>query len=124
MKVLTIPQGVLSVIVVLFCLVGSFANRNSMSDVWMIVIFGILGYLFEKFRLPISPMVLGAVLGPVGENAFMRTMIATNNDWTIFFSQPICGTLMVGAIVALIYPFARDLVTQIRARKADISTFT
>ncbi len=109
-KVLKVPQGVLSVIVVLFCLVGSFANRNSMSDVWMIVVFGILGYLFEKFKLPISPMVLGAVLGPVGENAFMRAMIATDNDWTTFFNQPISGSLMIGAILALVYPLARSLV--------------
>jgi len=109
-KVLMLPQGVLSVIVVLFCLVGAFAHRNNMSDVWLIVLFGILGYLFDKFRFPISPMVLGAVLGPVGENAFMRTMIATGNDWTIFFRQPICGTLMFGAIIALLFPFARNLM--------------
>jgi putative tricarboxylic transport membrane protein len=115
-RVLKFPQGVLSVIVVLFCLVGAFAHRNNMTDVWLIVCFGILGYLFEKFRLPISPMVLGAVLGPVGENAFMRTMIATSNDWTIFFREPICGTLMFGAIAALLYPFVRDFLRRVRAR--------
>jgi putative tricarboxylic transport membrane protein len=115
-KVLEIPQAVLSIIVVLFCLVGSFANRNSMSDVWMIVIFGVLGYLFEKFKLPISPLVLGAVLGPVGENAFMRSMIATDNDWTAFFRQPISGTLMVLAIVAATYPLLRDLFVRFRSQ--------
>ena len=94
-KVLTIPQGVLSAIVVMFCLVGSYANRNDMSDVWMIVIFGVLGYLFEKFRYPISPMVLGAILGPVGETRFMRSMISSDSDWTVFFKGPICGPLMV-----------------------------
>jgi putative tricarboxylic transport membrane protein len=113
-KVLMLPQGVLSAIVVLFCLVGAFAHRNNMTDVWLIVVFGMLGYLFEKFRIPISPMVLGAVLGPVGENAFMRTMIATGNDWTIFFREPICGTLMFGAIAALLFPFARDFVRRVR----------
>jgi putative tricarboxylic transport membrane protein len=113
-KVLMLPQGVLSAIVVLFCLVGAFAHRNNMTDVWLIVVFGMLGYLFEKFRIPISPMVLGAVLGPVGENAFMRTMIATGYDWTIFFREPICGTLMFGAIAALLAPFARDFVRRVR----------
>ena len=106
-KVLTIPQGVLSAIVVMFCLVGAYANRNNMSDVWMIVIFGVLGYLFEKFKFPISPMVLGAILGPVGETAFMRSMIASDNDWTVFFKGPICGPLMAGSILALSYPLLR-----------------
>ena len=91
-KVLTIPQGILSAIVVMFCLVGSYANRNNMSDVWMIVIFGVLGYVFEKFKFPISPMVLGAILGPIGETAFMQSMISSGNDWTVFFKGPISGT--------------------------------
>jgi putative tricarboxylic transport membrane protein len=108
-KVLTIPQGVLSAIVVMFCLVGAYANRNDMSDVWMIVIFGVLGYLFEKFKYPISPMVLGAILGPVGETAFMRSMISGGGDWTVFFRGPICGTLMVASFAALSYPLLREL---------------
>lgn len=110
-KVLVIPQGILSGVVVLFCLVGAYANRNDMSDVWMIVIFGVLGYLFEKFKFPISPMVLGAILGPIGESSFMRSMIASQNDWTTFFDGPIRGVLMVGGIVALAYPAARAIWT-------------
>ncbi len=110
-KVLTIPQGVLSAIVVMFCLVGAYANRNNMSDVWMIVIFGVLGYLFEKFKFPVSPMVLGAILGPVGESSFMRSMIASGNDWTVFFKGPICGTLMAGSLLALSYPLIRQFLS-------------
>lgn len=109
-KVLTVPQGVLSAIVVLFCLVGAYASRNSMSDVWMIVIFGVLGYLFEKFKFPISPMVLGAILGPIGETAFMRSMIGSNNDWTVFVSGPISGTLVFASVAALSYPFLHRIV--------------
>ncbi|HYA05022.1 MAG TPA: tripartite tricarboxylate transporter permease [Xanthobacteraceae bacterium] len=117
-KVLSIPQGVLSAIVVMFCLVGAYANRNDMSDVWMIVIFGVLGYLFEKFKYPISPMVLGAILGPIGETAFMRSMISSGSDWTVFFRGPICGTLMAGSLVALIFPFLRELVAMRRRAAA------
>lgn len=108
-KVLTIPQGVLSAIVVMFCLVGAYAERNNLSDVWMIVIFGVLGYLFEKFRFPISPLVLGAILGPTGESAFMRSMISSGNDWTVFFRGPICGALMVASLLALAFPIVREL---------------
>jgi len=117
-KVLSIPQGVLSAIVVMFCLVGAYANRNDMSDVWMIVIFGVLGYLFEKFKYPISPMVLGAILGPIGETAFMRSMISSGSDWTVFFGGPICGTLMAGSLVALTFPLLRELVAMRRRAAA------
>jgi putative tricarboxylic transport membrane protein len=109
-KVLTIPQGVLSAIVVMFCLVGAYAERNSASDVWMIVIFGVLGYLFEKFKFPISPMVLGAILGPIGETSFIQSMIGANNDWTVFFRGPISGTLMAASIIALCYPLLREFL--------------
>jgi putative tricarboxylic transport membrane protein len=117
-KVLTIPQGILSAIVVMFCLVGSYANRNSMSDVWMIVIFGVLGYVFEKFKFPISPMVLGAILGPIGETAFMQSMISSNNDWTVFFKGPISGTLMAGSFLALSYPVLQQFLASRRRRAA------
>ncbi len=119
-KVLKIPQGVLSAIVVMFCLVGAYANRNDMSDVWMIVIFGVLGYLFDKFRFPISPMVLGAILGPIGETAFMRSMISSDGDWMVFFRGPICGTLMAGSLVALSYPLLREFFAG-RRRAAMVS---
>ncbi len=113
-KVLRIPQAVLSAIVVLFCIVGAYANRNSVSDVWVIVVFGVLGYLFEKLRFPISPMVLGVILGPLAENSYMQTMISYHNHWTIFFRSPLSGTLMTLSIIALVYPIVRLLLEKRR----------
>ena len=121
-KVLTVPQGVLSAIVVMFCLVGAYAERNNMSDVWMIVIFGVLGYLFEKFKFPISPMVLGAILGPIGETSFMRSLIASDNDWTTFFRGPISATLMCASFLALSYPLLREFVAARRRGQAVART--
>jgi putative tricarboxylic transport membrane protein len=120
-KVLQIPQAVLSAIVVMFCIVGAYANRNSVSDVWVIVIFGVLGYLFEKLRFPISPMVLGAILGPLAENSFMQTMISYHNDWTVFFTEGLSGTLMAVSVLAMFYPLARHLL-QKRKRAASGAT--
>ena len=113
-KVLRIPQGVLSAIVVLFCIVGAYANRNSLSDVWVIVVFGVLGYAFEKLRFPISPMVLGVILGPLAENSYMQTMISYHNDWTVFFSGGLSGSLMALSVVALAYPLLRYLLEKRR----------
>lgn len=117
-KVLRIPQAILSAIVVLFCIVGAYANRNSVSDVWVIAIFGVLGYLFEKLHFPIAPMVLGCILGPLAENAYMQTMISYHNDWTVFFRERLSGTLIVVALAALFYPLVRHLVVQRRQARA------
>lgn len=117
-KVLTIPQSILNTIVVLFCLVGAYANRNSLQDVWMIVIFGVMGYLFEKLDFPIAPLVLGAILGPIGESSFMRSMIVSHNDWTVFFRQPLSGVLMVAAFFSILYPVAKQNIAFLRMRKS------
>ena len=109
-KMLSIPAPFLDAAIVMFCILGVYADRNNMSDVWMVVIFGGLGYLFEKYQFPISPLVLGVILGPIAESTFMQSMISFDNDWTIFFRGPISGTLMTLAILALLYPLLRPLL--------------
>jgi putative tricarboxylic transport membrane protein len=98
-----------SVFVVLFCLIGAYSEHNNVSDLWMIVVFGIVGYLFERWRFPIAPMVLGCILGPVAETSFLTTMISYRNDWTVFFTRPVSGAVMVLTAVALLYPFFRRM---------------
>lgn len=113
-KVLTIPQPIIITMVVLFCVMGAYAERNDIADVGMILIFGIIGYLFERFRFPIAPMVLGTILGPLAETSFLRSMIRYDNDWTVFFRRPISCTLLILAFIAFAYP----LITRFRqARK-------
>jgi putative tricarboxylic transport membrane protein len=108
-KVLTIPQPVIITLVALFCIVGAYAERNSMSDVAMILVFGVIGYLFEKFGFPIAPMVLGTILGPLAESSFLRTMIRYENDWTIFFTRPMSCGLLVLAMLAFAFPLLSRL---------------
>jgi len=103
-KVLRIPQPIIIAIVVLFCIVGTYAERASFADVGMVIAFGIVGYLFERFGFPVAPMVLGAILGPLAETSFMRSMIRYESDWTVFFSRPISCTFLVLAIVAFLFP--------------------
>ena len=78
------------------------------------MIFGVLGYLFEKFKFPISPTVLGAIVGPVSETAFMPSLIASEGNWTVFFREPICGTLMAASLLALGYPLLREIFVMLR----------
>ena len=116
--VLRLPEAATSAFVALFCFVGAYSARNSATDLWMIVAFGVLGYLFERFRFPIAPMVLGCILGPVAENSFMTSMIAYSNDWTVFFTRPISGVVMLLTGAALAWPLWRGVRQALREREA------
>ncbi len=115
-RVLELPEVTVSAYVVMCCLLGAFAARNNLTDVWMMVIFGIIGYLFERFRFPITPMVLGVILGPLAETNFMTTMISFGNDWTVFFTRPVASAVMCIAIITLIWPLFRQLRHQQRKK--------
>src|SRR4029079_5921825 len=93
-KVLYLPEAIVSAFVVLFCLIGAYSEHNNITDLWMIVVFGIVGYLFERWGFPIAPMVLGCILGPIAESSYMTTMISYRNDWTAFFTRPVSATVM------------------------------
>ncbi len=108
-RVLEFPEAIVSAFVVMFCFIGAFAARNNLTDLYVIAAFGVLGFLFERFRFPIAPMVLGSILGPLAENTFMTTMIGFDNDWTVFFTRPVAGVVMVLSFAALAYPAVRSL---------------
>jgi putative tricarboxylic transport membrane protein len=108
-RVLTVPQGILVAIIVMFALTGAFADRNSISDVWTVVVFGVIAWSMERLKIPVAPMVLGAILGPIAEDSFTRSMITFHNDWTVFFQSPISATLMLLSLVSLVFPKLRKL---------------
>jgi putative tricarboxylic transport membrane protein len=119
-RVLYFPEAVTSAFVCLFCFIGAFAARNNITDLWMIVTFGIIGYLFERFKFPIAPMVLGVILGPVAETSFLTSMISYQNDWTIFFTRPWSGVAMVLSIIALVYPLIRHARHKRKMKRAGV----
>ncbi len=108
-KVLTIPQPIIITLVALFCVIGGYTERNDITDVWMIFVFGVVGYLCERYRFPVAPIVLGTILGPVAESAFVRTMLRYDNDWTVFFTRPISGFILALAFVALVFPVIKHV---------------
>ncbi|MEW6665292.1 MAG: tripartite tricarboxylate transporter permease [Thermodesulfobacteriota bacterium] len=115
-KILDFPESVVSAYIMLLCFIGAFSIRNSMSDLWLMVAFGIVGYFFERIKFPMAPLVLGTILGPLAETSFMTTMISFQNDWTIFFRRPISGVLMVLTIIALVMPLFKSFQTVARRR--------
>jgi putative tricarboxylic transport membrane protein len=102
--VLKMPFTILAPIIFVLCAIGGYAPTASMHDVWMIVGFGVAGYLLRKLNCPMAPAVLAIVLGPLAEKAFRQTLIGTQGDPTIFFTRPLSGTIMVLALALFVYP--------------------
>ncbi len=123
-KVLEAPEAIVSAFVVVFCFVGAFAQRNSVPDLYVIAIFGVLGFLFERFKFPLAPLVLGTILGPIAENNFMTTMVSFNNDWTVFFTRPISGSVLALSIAGLAWPVAHAALANYRKTPSDGQTRT
>ena len=119
-KVLDAPEAIVSAFVVIFCFIGAFAARSNLSDVYVVTIFGLIGFLFERFKFPIAPLVLGTILGPLTESNFMTTMVSFNNDWTVFFARPISGSILTLALLSLAYPLTRPIRTRLRRRRAGV----
>ena len=108
-ELMRVPENILSAFIISFCLLGAFALRNDMTDVWFMAIFGIVGYFMRRYDLPSPPMILGLILGPLAEKYFLTSMIGAENDFSIFFRRPVSGSIMVISIALLIIPFLRGL---------------
>jgi TctA family transporter len=104
---LRVPRNILMPAILIFCIVGSFAINNSLFDVGLMLAMGILGYFLEANGIPVAPIVLGMVLGPILEQNFMVSMIKTGWDLTQFFSRPaalVLGVLTVATWLVPVYP--------------------
>ncbi len=102
--ILSIPSRVLMPVILLFCIVGSFAINNSVFGVILMLIFGVLGFLMEENDIPIAPAILGLVLGPMLEKNFITSMIKSDGSFVAFFERPIAAGLGVFAIAVWCIP--------------------
>lgn len=108
-ELMRVPENILGAFIITFCLIGAFALRNDLADVWFMALFGILGYFMRRYALPIPPLILGVILGPLAESYFLTTMIGEGNDPSVFFRRPISACLMVISIGLLLMPALRKM---------------
>ncbi len=94
-RLLRAPRRLLLPVILLFCIVGSFAITNSPYGILVMLIFGIVGWLMEENGIPVAPLVLGIVLGELLEQSFLTSMMKADGDPSVFFTRPIAGTLGV-----------------------------
>ncbi|TMJ73315.1 MAG: tripartite tricarboxylate transporter permease [Alphaproteobacteria bacterium] len=120
-QVLKVPYSVLFPLILMFCIVGVFASGNAVFDVFVMVVFGVLGYLMRKFGYEPAPLVLAFVLGPMLENNLRKSLILSHGDFTIFVERPISAVCIILAAAALVGPLLPGLARR-RARIAADQT--
>ncbi|MDM0088115.1 MULTISPECIES: tripartite tricarboxylate transporter permease [unclassified Variovorax] len=101
-KLLTIPYKWLFPAIVLFCAVGVYSENNNTFDVWMVAIFGIVGYAFLKLKCEPAPLLLGFILGPMMEENLRRALLLSRGDWSVFVMRPISAGLLAAALLLLV----------------------
>jgi TctA family transporter len=116
--ILKVPRNILMPAILMFCIVGSFAINNSFFDVGVMLVMGILGYFFENNGIPVAPIVLGMVLGPIVEQNFMVSMIKSDWDLTQFFTRPAAAILAALTILTWLAPFLPALARRFRSGAA------
>jgi putative tricarboxylic transport membrane protein len=101
-RVLKIPYDILFSLIVLFCIIGAYTVNNNIADIYIMLIFGAIGYLMRKFKYETVPLVLALVLGPMFENALRRSLIIGQGSGMIFFQRPISAGLLGMALLILV----------------------
>jgi TctA family transporter len=110
-QILRVPRNVLMPVILLFCIVGSFAINNTPFDVGVMLVAGVIAYVLEENGFPVAPAILGVVLGTMLEENFVSSMIKSAGDLTAFFSRPVAATLGVLTLGAWLLP---PLIRQLR----------
>jgi putative tricarboxylic transport membrane protein len=113
-----VPAPILNTFIVVFCFIGAFALRNDMADVWLAMLFGMLGFVMRRWALPIAPMVMGVILGPMAEQYFLTSMVSHGNDLTVFVTRPVSAIVLAISLLLLLWPTARAVRARGRAAAA------
>jgi putative tricarboxylic transport membrane protein len=101
-KLLTVPYRWLYPAIVLFCAVGVYSTNNSTWDIWMLGLFGIIGYLFIKLGAEPAPLLLGFILGPMMEENLRRALLLSRGNWSVFVTSPLSASLLAVAALLLV----------------------
>ena len=107
-KVLSVPEYFVIPTILILCVVGSFAINKSYFDVLVMFGFGMLGYILNKLEIPLSPIVLAFILGPMAEKNFRRALMLSKGDYGVFFSRPLTVILFSVAIISLMTPLVQS----------------
>jgi putative tricarboxylic transport membrane protein len=116
-SILRIPFSIIAPIIVVICAIGAYTVHNAMLDVWLMMAFGVIGYVFKKLDYPLAPLVLALVLGDKAEDSFRQAMLVSQGDLGIMVSNPLVGSITGLALLLLVWPLISRLINRFRTRK-------
>jgi putative tricarboxylic transport membrane protein len=101
-KLLTVPYRWLFPAIVLFCAIGVYSTNNNTWDIWMVAIFGVVGYVFIKLGCEPAPLLLGFILGPMMEENLRRALLLSRGDWSVLVTRPLSAGLLAAALLLIV----------------------
>ena len=116
-SILRIPFSIIAPIIVVVCAIGAYTVHNAMFDVWLMMLFGVIGYVFKKLDYPLAPLVLALVLGDKAEDSFRQAMLVSQGDLRIMVSNPLVGSITGLALLLLVWPLISKLIAKVRHPK-------
>ena len=103
-QVARIPQTIMVPCILIMCTIGAFAINNNSFELYIMVLFGLIGYIMRQFQLPITPLSISLVLGPLFEKNLRRSLVLSNGSWLTFLQRPISCAVLILALILLFYP--------------------
>jgi putative tricarboxylic transport membrane protein len=119
--ILRIPFAIIAPVIMVICAIGAYTVHSSMFDVYQMVVFGVMGYVFKKLDYPLAPMVLALVLGDRAEDSFRQSMLASQGDMRILYSNSLVGSITTLALLLLFWPLISLGLDKIRGQRSQSS---
>jgi putative tricarboxylic transport membrane protein len=116
--ILRIPFSIIAPIILVICAVGAYTVHNALLDISVMLVFGVIGYVFKKLGYPLAPLVLALVLGDMAESSFRQAMLVSQGNVGIFWSNPLVATIVTLALVMLFWPILSTLWAKVGRRPA------
>ena len=111
-----LPRSFVLPVVMIFCVIGSYALNNTMFDVWVMLMFGVIGFLLERARIPLGPFVIGFVLAPLAEEKLRSGLMMTAGDISPIFTRPFPLAFLIIAVALLVWP----MISEYRQRRRSM----
>ncbi|PKM66526.1 MAG: C4-dicarboxylate ABC transporter permease [Firmicutes bacterium HGW-Firmicutes-2] len=116
-KIITIPAYILTPVIFVLCIVGSYAINNNFFDVIVMFVSGIIGYVMQKLEFPASPIVLALILGPMAERELRKSLMMSDGEISVLFTRPISAVLLSIAVITFFMPIIKKTITNIRQQR-------
>jgi putative tricarboxylic transport membrane protein len=112
--ILRIPFSIIAPVIIVICAIGAYTVHNAMLDIWFMLLFGVIGYVFKKLDYPLAPLVLALVLGDRAEDSFRQSMLISQGEVSVFFSNWLVGGITALSLVMLFWPLVSRLIARLR----------